>query len=286
MDKKINIVFSGGGLLGIAYVGAVKVLEEMGYTYNKFAGTSAGSIVATLLASGYKEWELKSIMMQQNFNTLLQNNYLNHLPFKIGKMITLFKYKGMYKTNLLEKWIEELLLKKNVRTFNDLKNAKGEYKLKIYAADINKESPVVFPDDLHKYGIEPDDFSVAKAVTISCSIPYFFMPYKLGKSLLVDGGVIGSFPIWAFDKETAERTVGFYFKENIEQSKKMSFLNYSNKIIKTVINRDEYLFNNHDYKSIGIPTYEISSTEFDISTENKIRLYNSGYMACKVNLKI
>ncbi len=284
MEKEVNLIFSGGGLLGIAYVGAIKALEEKGYKYNKFAGTSAGSIIAALLAAGYKEWELKSIMMTQNFNELLLKHQVQNIPFKIGEIIALLRYKGLYKTKLLEQWIEKLLLEKNIKTFADLKNEDGEYSLKIYGSDITNEIPVVFPDDLKKYGINADDFSVAKAVTISCTIPYFFAPYKLNGTLFLDGGLIGSYPIWAFDKETDEQTVGFYFDEDKERISNLNFLKFSSKIIKTAISRDEYLFNNANYKSIGIPTFDINSTNFNINNKSKIKLYESGYAVCKKNL--
>jgi predicted acylesterase/phospholipase RssA len=49
---KADLVLEGGGVKGIALVGAVAVLEEHGYEFNRIAGTSAGSIVGALLAAG------------------------------------------------------------------------------------------------------------------------------------------------------------------------------------------------------------------------------------------
>ncbi len=50
---KIDGVFEGGGVRGIAHVGAICALAEKGYEWERVAGTSAGSIIAALLAAGY-----------------------------------------------------------------------------------------------------------------------------------------------------------------------------------------------------------------------------------------
>ena len=54
MAKRADAVFEGGGVKGIGLVGAVSEIEKAGYTFENLAGTSAGAIVASLLAVGYK----------------------------------------------------------------------------------------------------------------------------------------------------------------------------------------------------------------------------------------
>ena len=54
-----DAVFEGGGVKGIALVGAVAVAEEKGYRWANLAGTSAGAIVASLLAAGYTGAEFR-----------------------------------------------------------------------------------------------------------------------------------------------------------------------------------------------------------------------------------
>ncbi|PJI08961.1 MULTISPECIES: patatin-like phospholipase family protein [Clostridium] len=62
---------------------------------------------------------------------------------------------------------------------------------------------MILPDDLRKYNIDPMEFSIAKAVRMSCSIPLYFTPYILKNtspySFIVDGGLLSNFPIWIFD---------------------------------------------------------------------------------------
>jgi predicted acylesterase/phospholipase RssA len=53
VDQRVDAVFEGGGVKGIALVGATAVVEATGYRFANLAGTSAGAIVAALLGAGY-----------------------------------------------------------------------------------------------------------------------------------------------------------------------------------------------------------------------------------------
>ena len=59
---KADAVFEGGGVRGIAFIGAIQVMEASGYEWESLAGTSAGAVVAALLACGYSGEELMGIM--------------------------------------------------------------------------------------------------------------------------------------------------------------------------------------------------------------------------------
>lgn len=58
-ERYVDLVFEGGGVKGIALVGAFSVLEERGYEPQNMAGASAGAIVAALIAAGYSSVELR-----------------------------------------------------------------------------------------------------------------------------------------------------------------------------------------------------------------------------------
>lgn len=61
--RRLDGVFEGGGVKGIALVGALEEIEQAGYHFVNVAGTSAGAIVATLVAAGYSAAELKPIIL-------------------------------------------------------------------------------------------------------------------------------------------------------------------------------------------------------------------------------
>lgn len=58
-EKRVDLVFEGGGVKGLGLVGVLSVLEEKGYEPQSVAGTSAGGLLAALLAAGYTAAELR-----------------------------------------------------------------------------------------------------------------------------------------------------------------------------------------------------------------------------------
>lgn len=108
---KIDGVFEGGGVRGIAHVGAICALAEKGYEWERVAGTSAGSIIAALLAAGYSCSELKTIITDIDYNKFMKRTFIDRIPF-IGKGLSAWTTLGIYSNVFIEEWIEELLRKK------------------------------------------------------------------------------------------------------------------------------------------------------------------------------
>ena len=77
---KLDAVFEGGGVRGIGLVGAISVAEAAGYQFENVAGTSAGAIVATLLACGYNAAELKQTIGEIDFRSLTDLNGIGRIP--------------------------------------------------------------------------------------------------------------------------------------------------------------------------------------------------------------
>ena len=64
-ENGLDLVFQGGGAKGLAHIGAIKSLEEQGRSYRRLVGTSAGSIVAVLLAAGYSADEMEAVIAER-----------------------------------------------------------------------------------------------------------------------------------------------------------------------------------------------------------------------------
>ena len=211
---KVDAVFEGGGVRGIAIAGAVSWLEKQGYTWERLAGTSAGSIVAALLAAGYTGLEIEEILTRLDYRQFQDKTRLQSIPY-VGAPLGLILQKAIHEGQFLETWIADLLHRKGVDTFADLTDEAG-FRLKIIASDITGRRLLVLPDDLVHYGLEPERFSVAKAVRMSSSIPFYFKPVQLqyqGKrTFIVDGGILSNFPVWLFDTQGAPRWPTFGFQ--------------------------------------------------------------------------
>lgn len=287
---KIDAVFQGGGIKGIGFVGAINCIEDNGYEWERVAGTSAGSIIAALLSAGYTGSELKEIMLSSNYNNFLDKGMLKRIPF-VSDAIALIKDKGVFSGDPIEVWLEGLLKKKGISKFKDV-TVNGETKLKIIAADITKRNTLILPDDLKNYGIDPMEFSIAKAVRMSISIPFVFEPVKLeyfgGTSWIVDGGLLSNFPIWIYDVEGTPRwpTFGFKFlSDSISHTAlgKQDIISYSLDIIDAMLERNEeiYLPLKNSVRTINIDAFGIKGTDFKISKEMYSKLYDSGYKSVK-----
>lgn len=291
---KADIVCEGGGVRGIALLGAICYLEEQGYTFQRFAGTSAGAIVTSLLATGYSGLELKDLLFNINFKDFYDKNKLTLLPF-IGPTISLFRNKGLFSGNTVEKYLNELYKAKGKTKFKDI-YVNGESPLKVIATDVTNKQLVVLPDDLPKYNINPLEFSIAKAVRMSISLPFYFNPVILknnkNSSFIVDGGILSNFPVWLFDVEHTPRWPTFGLRLISDRSlekihpNKSSLISYSTDIIDTIISKDEEAFirNKDIIRTIKIRTFNIGTADFWIGKNEYLILFNSGYHCAKVFL--
>lgn len=286
METKVDAIFEGGGVRGIGFVGAICALEEKNYRWEKLAGTSAGSMIAALLAVGYTGKELNSIISSTDYNKFLDKIGIQKIPL-LGKPIGLLIKKGMYQGDFIEQWMQRLLKVKGKTKFKDVM-MNGESRLKIVASDITRGEILIFPDDLPKYGIDPLEFEIAKAVRMSVSIPLYFNPikfeYKDGMSYIVDGGILSNFPVWIFDVKKAPRWPTFGFKlvnasKSYSSQGKTDLLSFVIDIVETIIDVDQsiYMRDKDSVRTMLIPTLSVKATNFNISKEASRMLYNSGY---------
>ena len=165
-----DLVCKGGGVKGIALVGALSYFEECGYVWKKVAGTSVGAIIASLVAVGYSASEIKDIMYNLDYKKFTDKNALQSVPF-VGSLLSLFYCKGIYAGDYVENFLREKFELKGKKYFKDIYE-NNESKLKVIATDVTNHKLVVLPDDLVKYNIDPMEFEIAKAVRMSLSIPF------------------------------------------------------------------------------------------------------------------
>jgi NTE family protein len=313
MALKADAVFEGGGVKGIGLVGAVYEIEKAEYEFENLAGTSAGAIVASLLATGYKSEEIKTQLEKLNYNDFKDEGLLDKLGV-IGKGLSIgFEY-GIYEGDYLEDWLESLLRAKGKTTFGDIiteyPEDKYKYKLQVIAADITDRKLLVLPGDLKDFGYDPDRFSISRAVRMSMSIPVFFEPVKLqdasGRThFIVDGGVLSNYPIWLLDaKDPSWPTFGFKLIEPDKRTFKGPDRNPINNPISFLKAVMGTMMDAHDNyhisktkgdfdRTIGIPTVvkindiekEIKTTDFDITKDESLVLFNNGAEAAKTFLK-
>ncbi|AJS57922.1 patatin-like phospholipase family protein [Paenibacillus sp. IHBB 10380] len=294
----INGVFEGGGVKGISLAGAVRSAEQARMSFHRVAGTSSGAIVASLLAAGYSATEMSDIVQQMPFASFLKRSPIFNAKL-VGPAVRVLIKKGLYSGDALEQWIRDILLAKGVKTFSDL--PKG--KLLIIASDITNGKILILPDGLSKLGIDPAKFEVAKAVRMSTSIPYFFDPVMLrlsgdasrGKSFteqfvyIVDGALLSNFPLWLFDEPALNSlglpipTIGFQMvgKQEGKPHRIRGPFSMLQAMFETMLSAhdERYIEQDKIYRTVKIPTLGVSNTNFHISAEESMKLYESGLEA-------
>lgn len=280
---KIDGVFSGGGLKGFALVGAYQVLEEKGYQFQRLAGTSAGAILASFIAVGYTAKEIEELLDELDFISLLDPKK-TIFPMPLMKWLHLYWRLGLYQGKALENWFLEKLAHKGVYSFSDI--APG--RLKLIASDLTNGKIIVLPDDLEKYGVSPDFFPVARALRMSCSIPFFYEPVKLkdnqGDTIVVDGGVLSNFPMWVFDDKKGKRKrplIGLNLSQNqseMEPRPINNALQLFEALFSTMKNAhdNQYISRKHENDIVFIPVEGYSATEFNLDEQAKNELMEIG----------
>ncbi|WP_411738633.1 patatin-like phospholipase family protein [Peribacillus sp. S4] len=287
----IDGVFSGGGIKGYGLVGALQELEEKGFEFHRTAGTSAGSIIAAFVAAGYTGKEMEKLFLDIDLSGLLDKRR-GLLPIPFAKWLLLYWKLGLYKGNALETWVAGKLAERNVVTFKDVRPKS----LRIITSDISNGKLVVLPDDLPNYGIDPSAFPVAKAVRMSCSIPYFFEPVKLnvGKSkfLFVDGGVLSNFPMWLFNSDHVRKerpVIGLRLSvdEIWKPHEVDNAVELFSALFKTMKDAHDarYISKKHVHNIVFIPMKGISAMDFNLNDEKKGELIDKGRQCTKEFLK-
>lgn len=225
----IGLALSGGGAKGIAHIGIIEALQDYGIQIDYIAGTSSGSIIAALYASGYTPNEILKIV---NYN---KDNFLDidkKIGFKLLGSIFSKKVsiKGFIKGNRLEKIVNEMLRNKNVQDISDvhmplaipvidLKTGEKVYFINnIKNANKNKRQCLI--EENTKYDDVPSYYtegSLASIVRASCGVPGIFVPKKIGDSYYIDGGVRVNTPVEILKQMGAEKILAVTFNCNKKQ---------------------------------------------------------------------
>ncbi|WP_088328892.1 patatin-like phospholipase family protein [Lacimicrobium sp. SS2-24] len=212
-----NLVFEGGGVKGIAYIGAMQTLEQRQQlkSIRRVGGTSAGAINALIFALGFDIPRQLQILRSTDFAAFMDDSF-----GVIRDIRRLAKDFGWHKGDYFSTWLASLVKEKlgnEKATFRDLKNS-GLRDLYVTGTNLSTGYGEVFSFERHA------DMPLVQAIRISMSIPLFFAAMRLGRfdDVYVDGGVMRNYPIKLFDRDKyidiqeqqAIRQTEYYNQEN------------------------------------------------------------------------
>ena len=189
----IGIALAGGGIRGIAHVGVLKALEENEIEIEAIGGTSAGSIVASLYAMGYKPYYIY-VLFKKYAEEIIN---IGNIPIVsgIGNFVKNKKigFAGLKDGTSLENMYNELALKKGIKVIGDIKMP-----LAIPAVDILDSKEYIFTNCAPRnnpYDNYITEIGIGKAVRASCSFPAMFCPCEYKNHMFMDGGTLDNVPV-------------------------------------------------------------------------------------------
>jgi predicted acylesterase/phospholipase RssA/FMN phosphatase YigB (HAD superfamily) len=320
-DLDVFGLFEGGGAKGLAHVGALKAAEERQVKFRGVAGTSAGSIIAGLIAVGYTADELFS--EHQPAALPFSESYLRffgHDEWQKGKELwsnaagladklkgeawgvtkayawiklgfllkgtasqQAVESLGYFSAEAFKQWYNRLLEAKIQKKGPDrtVRFSDVDFNLKIVSADVSAAELVV-----HSRETCPNR-PIADAVAASISIPLFFQPQKIEDGHLhVDGGILSNFPAWLFfdeiNQEKDTPILGFELIDEKKADKKLDLFGYLEALVGTAISGKKRIEVRGLDNIYTVSIPVVAQTfDFDMKPEEMKRTFKEGYDALK-----
>lgn len=254
-----SIILKGGGVKGLAFAGALLELENH-FSFNAFAGTSAGAIAAVLLGAGYRPAELLKELSDKDFNDFKDASLVKAL------LINLVTKKGLYPGDEIEKWISKLL-KNKIKKENEIQLSDLITQTIVYASRI-KDGTIVFDSKGERRTAH-----AAYAARCSMSIPIYFTPKQEDGVKVYDGGLRNNFPLKRFIEDNNHKPfIGLYLKST---TKKSWFV--LNELFNMTIDGEEMkIVDDNPDKIVFIDTHPIGTTDFNLNENKKKFLVLAG----------
>jgi len=248
----LALVMKGGGVKGLAFAGA---LIELGkhFTFDTFAGTSAGAITATLLGAGYSPDELVKIMRETDFTAFKDAHILKamaNLAFK----------GGMYPGVKFRKWMNDLIKSKLPQQGQEIQMQNLKSRTILYASS-RGHGILRFDSNGHR-----KEALASFATRCSMSIPGFFIPVKADEYKVYDGGLGNNFPLKIFKEDNPEKLfLALYLQSSVDPDSSVI------KDLEDIItdSNEREVVDAHRESIVLINPEPIKTTQFKLTDEEK-----------------
>ena len=259
----LSLVLSGGGVRALAHVGAIARLTEEGKlkTVTHYAGSSAGAIVAALVAAGYTPKELFRFMLQLDFRSFAKDNL-------VKEGINFARHYGLHDNSKLEQVIEEGLSTKmgSKITFNQLKIQTGNT-LVVTATNLTTSKTDIFSP------ATTPNMTVSKAIRLSADIPLFYTSCGYEGCTYTDGGLLNNLPT----KYVPPPSLSINLISSGTLPRKVTDISsYLYALLETVSDEIDNLRPRLG-KIIDIDTGSVAATDFNLTLLEKIALVKKGF---------
>jgi len=265
INKNI-LVFSGGGIKGIALIGCLRILEKLEIINNIkiFAGASVGSLIIALYNLGYCANELYKFIKDFNFETTQNIDVMN-----------IFSCFGIDNGKKIELMIEKLIINKKYDKNITLLELYEKTKKELIFSSVCLNTTQVEYISYKNY----PDLSLIKAIRMSISIPWYYTPVEINGKLYVDGGCIDNYPIHLFKNEI-QNVIGIYLLDSYTDIETINnFETFSSQVIKCFMKGMSFnSTKSYENYTIFVDLRDINIINYNLSIDKKKEL-------CKIGLQ-
>jgi NTE family protein len=266
-----NIVLSGGGINGIAHIGAIQqMIDEKKLDLNdivSISGSSAGAMVGLFLCLKISPEDTWTFISELNFSKLIHPD-----------MNDLIKNCGLDNGCIMENIFESLLFRKtdiNKITFLQLYE---KYKIKytITGSKLNTKEVIYFNH------LNTPDFVVSLALRISISMPGFFTPVIVNNDIYIDGSFGNDYPMNLYENEMDD-TIGFLITSNYNTVEYGCIEEYFKTVFNFFLHRlcEEVYYKYTNTVRITINNDAHFAFDFNLNYDTKLKIYELGKSAVK-----
>lgn len=269
-----RIALSGGGMKGIAHIGALEVLEQAGHLKHvrTYYGISSGAFCAFCIAIGCSLPELSLLV------TSLDLGFMRNLDPEL--MFQFTETFGFDDGSNVEKLLKAILKGKGLDTgltfegLSAIAAERGLPALVIYATDLNTCSTIEFS------ALTTPNTELVLALRASMCIPIYFTPVRDPATghYYIDGGVITHFPFELLKSEQREETLGFSFSYEHKQTESIESLPEFLKQLYHTFDFQRLLVLKEEWPRhiVNLPCGHFPSIHFEAGPQEKLELIEAG----------
>lgn len=260
-NEPITLMLLGGGIRFPAFTGALKAIEEKGLNIRKIVGSSTGSIIGSLYASGLSPAEIQRETLAVDTNR-----------FKDFNLKSVFTGKGIYEGKALESWVDEKL---NGQKFSD------DFRIPphVIATDILNYKPVIFSAKTFP------DLKVATAARFSTGVPWVYayrqFTHKGKKHIFIDGTLMSGLIEESLAKQEKTLVLKVVSKRTLNHptSDNFTLKRYFQEILTFSMHsiEKEFIKGGKWKNTILLYCADIAPAKFALSENEKMYLFEQGY---------
>ena len=254
LRPKVGLVLSGGGAKGLAHIGVLKIIDSLGVQVDYVAGTSMGSIIGALYASGYSGKQLDSIFQNVDFDNII-NDALPRSSTAFSERDNMEKYAVKLPFNSFKIKLPSAL-SRGQNTYGLL------LKLLIHVNTVDDFSKLPIPFFCIATNVENgkqvilDKGNLTQSIMASGALPSLFQPVTINDEILIDGGVVNNYPVDELRAKGMDIIIGVDVQDGLASREELT-------------SAPELLFQINNFRTINDMKLKIEKTDIYIKPNIK-----------------